>query len=88
MELPVPDVPGSCHHYETPQLWHLTWLTNVRTHRRERKMDSHAWVSLPYNLSLTANQPDKLKNGSGYWHLRTRDPASLHLQKWGRPSPL
>ena len=31
------------------------------------------------NLSL--NQPNKPKNGDGYWHIRTRDPASLHLQK-------
>ena len=29
------------------------------------------------------SQPNKPKNGDGYWHIRTRNSASLHLKKWG-----
>ena len=65
MELAIYDVPASCHGYEAPQLRRLTWFDQEDTQARKEKGFSC----------------DKPKNGDGYWHIRTRDPASLHLYK-------
>ena len=72
----MPDVPGSCHRYETPQLRHLTWLTNIRTHRRERKMDFHVPRVLPSHVTSASTSQT---NPQMETDIGTSGPATLSL---------